>query len=247
MGKNKAVIFAGGVGERMKLGKPKQFIELMHRPIIAETISYFQKNDDVDEIYVVITKGYEDVMERIKETFNFTKIVSIINGDTTGMRSIYKGLCEAAKNLEDDDIVLIHDGVRPLITTELISSNIKVAREKGNCISVGKIVETPIMIENNNIKRVLDRNETLIAKAPQTFFLKEIKEMHEKAREDEKLYDSFVDNCSLAFYYGKKLNYTLSSSANIKITTKPDVYKMIGLLNGKDYENLFVMKKNDEE
>ncbi|HHX49072.1 MAG TPA: 2-C-methyl-D-erythritol 4-phosphate cytidylyltransferase [Clostridiales bacterium] len=238
MGKNKVVIFAGGVGERMKYGKPKQFIELMHRPIIAETISHFQNNELIDEIYVVITEGYEDKVYQIKENFNFTKIKKVINGGKTAMQSIYFGLVAASENLDSDDIVLIHDGVRPLITDELITKNINICRENGSCVSVGKMVETPILLEGEYVSAILDRNATFVAKAPQTFYLKEIKEAHEKMMDKPEIYNTFVDNCSLAKYLGYKINITFSSSQNIKVTTKTDVYKMIGILNGRDYEKL---------
>ncbi len=238
LGKNKVVIFSGGVGERMKLSKPKQFIEFMGKPVIARTIARFQQNELVDEIVVVIKDGYVEYMQEIAKRFGFTKITSVITGGETAMDSTYLGLVESAKNMDEDDVVLIHDGVRPLIDDGLITKNIETCRVKGNSISVGKMIETPIIVEDGKIKNILNRENTLVAKAPQTFYLKDILDAHNQLRSNRELYSSFLDSCSLINYLGIDLHYVFSSSENIKITTKTDLYKFVGIMNARDYKQL---------
>ena len=161
----------------------------------------------------------------------------IRDSNNSGMDTIYTGLDLASKNASKDDIVLIHDGVRPVIDEELITNNILTCREKGNAISCTDMIETPVIItEDNQIKKVLERKTLKRAKAPQTFFLKDILDAHKKVRKEFGNYDKFVDNCSLATYVGIKCNVVESSASNIKITTEEDIYKMFGVLNAEDYK-----------
>ncbi len=238
MGRNKAVIFAGGVGSRMKLNRPKQFVELMNQPIIVKTISHFQYNELVDDIFVVIKEGYVDYIYDLASKFHLNKIRAVITGGATAMDSIYLGLLEASKNMNDEDIVLLHDGVRPLIDGELIDNNIKICREKGNCITSAKMTETPVLLKNDKIDSVLNRDDLIIAKAPQTFYLREILDVHNKLRKDSETYYNFVDCCSMFNYLKKDLNYIISGNENIKLTTEADLYKFIGLENAKSYKKI---------
>lgn len=127
---NIAVIFAGGTGQRMHTkSRPKQFLELNGKPIIIYTIELFDNHPDIDGIVVVCLESWIPFLKKMLRKFEINKVVEIVSGGETGQESIYKGLCAAEKFSKSknsiDDIVLIHDGVRPLITEETITENIK--------------------------------------------------------------------------------------------------------------------------
>ena len=136
---NIAVIFAGGTGSRMRsVEKPKQFLEIYNKPIIIYTLEHFQNCFEIDAIVVVCIKEWIDHLTRLVKKYQLDKVLRIVPGGKTGQLSIYNGLL-AAKELsgEENDIVLIHDGVRPLINSALISDNIKCVRENGSAITAG--------------------------------------------------------------------------------------------------------------
>ena len=248
MGKNKVVIFAGGTGQRMKYQIPKQFIKFRGVPILISTILKFEKHPLIDEIYVVIKEGYEEYTKEQIKHFNIKKVVEVTKpySSKSGMDSIYTGLDLASRNMEDDDIVLIHDGVRPIISEDLITRNIETCKEKGNAISCANMSETPVIInDEGEIIEVIERSKCKRAKAPQTFFLKDILAAHNKVREEIGNYDMFIDNCNLMTYLGNKCHFVESSTSNIKITTQDDIYKMIGVLNAEDYKEFFEGTKHE--
>ncbi len=144
---NLAVIFAGGVGKRMNNNsRPKQFLELNGKPVIIYTLELFDSHPQIDGIIVACVDGWTPFLERSISQFGLTKIKSIVPGGASGQESIYNGLCAAeryaAENGADDTIVLIHDGVRPLINQQTITDNIVMARESGSCITCVPATET---------------------------------------------------------------------------------------------------------
>ena len=136
---NIAVIFAGGSGKRMNtISRPKQFLELNGKPVIIYTIELFDNHPDIDAICVVCIESWIPFLKKQLKKFEITKVVEIVSGGETGQDSIYNGLCAANRwSVEhgDDAIVLIHDGVRPLITEQTITDNIEMVRNSGNCIT----------------------------------------------------------------------------------------------------------------
>lgn len=242
MGKNKALIFAAGNGTRMKHAVPKQFIRLNGIPVVVHTILKFENHSLIDEIYIVIKKGYKKRLEEELFKYNLNKKIVVIEPkkDDTGLDSTYYGLLEAAKDMENDDIILIHDGVRPIISDELINENIKVCIKKGNAISVSTLYESPVEInEDGKIIKVLERKMYRLTKAPQTFFLKDILNAHEKIRKEFGTYEKFIDSSAIMRYLGNDLNIVESSNSNIKITEKDDVFKVLGLLDEEKYKDVF--------
>ncbi len=223
MNKTFVVLFAGGIGVRMNSkALPKQFIELHGKPIIIHTIEHFEKNNNIDGIIIVMNCDWINYTKDLVNKFNLKKIKSIIPGGISGQQSIYNGLNEAQKFYSPNDIVLIHDGVRPLITQELINENIELVNEKGNAISCSKMVETVILKKDSLIQTIVDRDKAFNAKAPQSFFFGDIFKAHNQAINDNK--NDFIDSCSLMMHYGYKLNIVECSSENIKITTPIDFY-----------------------
>ena len=230
-----ALIFAGGVGARMKHPNlPKQFIKVEDKPIIIHTIEYFELNKNVDEIYVVCVKEYIDYLHELIAEFKITKVKCVVPGGKTGQDSIYNGLVEINKNNNDNKsiIVLIHDGVRPLITNKIINDAIKVVKKHGVAIPVIKCSETIINKKENDDKiiSVPLRKESFVAQAPQAFFLNEILDAHNKIRKVNPTYDDVIDSCTLYYLLGKKIYVYEGIEENIKITTAKDLYLLDALL-----------------
>lgn len=237
---NIGVIFAGGVGRRMNnKGLPKQFLKIYNEPIIVHTLKIFQESDQIDALVVAIVETYIDYMKQLVKEYNLTKVKLIVPGGETGQLSIYNGLKAAQKiGNGENDIVLVHDGVRPLIDSELLARNINAVKQYGSAISCVPQKETTILSKDGNtIEMTTNRNETFIARAPQSFYLNDLLELHEKIlKEGEK---NIIDSCSLMLRYGKKVHIVECDSSNIKITTPDDYYVVKAILEAK--ENMQIM------
>lgn len=220
-----ALIFAGGTGIRMKKQVPKQFLEIGKKAIIVRTIEVFEKCDDIDEIYVSCIEDWIDYLKELLEKANIKKVVRIVPGGKTGQLSIFNSLkaaYEKNKN-EDDTIVLIHDGVRPFIDEDLIKRNINCVIENGCAISCAPAIETILLTDKKGeVNSITDRNYSKLARAPQSFYLNNIYDLHMKALAEG--IDDFIDNCTMMNYYNKRLYMVETSSDNIKITTPNDYY-----------------------
>ena len=237
---NIAVIFAGGVGSRMNTkGTPKQFLCVHGKPILIFTLEHFQKNKNIDSIVVSCHKDYIERCEDLIKTFGITKVQRVVEGGENGQASIYNGL-KAAKEISksDEDIVLIHDGVRPVIDSELINANIESVKLHGSAITCVPAKETIVIInEENKIDSTTDRDSTRIARAPQSFYLADILKVHEQAIKDGNT--NVTDSCTLMRLYGKTLFTVLGKSENIKITTPDDYYVFKALLEAKENSIIF--------
>lgn len=237
---NIAVVFAGGIGSRMKSkGTPKQFLKVHGKPILIYTLEKFENNENIDAIVISCVKEWLDYCWEIVRKFEIKKVKSIVPGGNSGQGSIYNGL-KAAKEISktDDDIVLIHDGVRPLIDNELINKNIEGVEEYGSAITCVESKETIALIDDTQkIVSTTNREKTRIARAPQSFYLSEILEVHEKAIEDGNT--NSTDSCTLMKMYNKELYTVLGKSENIKITTPDDYYIFKAILEAKENSEIF--------
>lgn len=236
---NIAVIFAGGSGKRMNTkDKPKQFLLIHGKPIIVHTIEIFQNHNEIDKIIVVCIEQWIPYMEKMKFNYRLDKISKIVPGGKTGQLSIYNGL-QAAKKLfgTDDNIVLIHDGVRPLINNQTITDNIFSVKENGSAITCTLAKETVVLVnEDNNIESVPKRDKLRLAKAPQSFWLDEILEADELAIKNGDI--NVIDSCTLMQMVGKPLNVVIGPSENIKITTPDDFYTFRALYDARENQQL---------
>ena len=230
MGKNIALIIAGGIGTRMHQDIPKQFINVRDKPVIVYTMEVFQQHPNIDAIEVVCLYGWHDILRAYAKQFGITKLESIVDGGTTGLQSIRNGLYDVAERYhDDDDIVLIHDAIRPLVSQEIISDNIRVCREYGNAITV--IPCTAVMLKTYDSiisDAQIPRDNLKITQTPQTFFLKEILEVHQEAM--EKGINDSIASCSLYVELGRELYLSHGSEKNIKLTTSEDIEIFSALL-----------------
>lgn len=219
-----ALIFAGGTGTRMNISSiPKQFLEVRDKPIIIYTLEVFQNSNDIDEICVVGLKSWIDYLKKLVTKYHITKVKYIVSGGDTGQESIYNGLCEIKSKTSENHIILIHDGVRPLIDYETILLNIQSVIKYGNAITISPATETFININDLGlVENIYDRNYCKIAKAPQSFYLNDIYKVHLEAINDGK--NNIIDSASLMKLYGHKLHTVYGPNNNLKITTSIDFF-----------------------
>lgn len=236
---NYALIFAGGVGCRMNTkALPKQFLEVHGKPIIIHTIEHFEQNPNIHGICVVCVEQWVDHMRKLLNRYGIEKVKWVLPGGATSMDSQYNGLKAIAQECQEKDIVLIHDGVRPLITQELIDSCIEGVKENGSAIAATPAIETIIRAtEDGVIQDTIARSQCQLARAPQSFFVKEILEAHNRARAEG--LDSFIDSVSLLLHYGKQLHIVECGPENIKVTNPSDFYICRALLDAKEGYQLY--------
>ena len=228
---NIAVIFAGGTGQRMNTkALPKQFLELHGKPILVYTLQKFQQHKEIDGIVLVVLAEWIEHCSKLIEQYRLTKVAAIVPGGKTGQESIYNGISKASELYPSDSIVLVHDGVRPLIDAETITQNIACAKLHGTAITVSPAIETIVMKgQENEVGEILERNRCQVAKAPQSFVLGQLLNAHEQARKEQR--QDFIDSACLMRHYGYKLYTVEGKPENIKITTPSDFYTFRALVD----------------
>lgn len=220
---NIGMIIAGGIGARTQQDIPKQFINVHNKPIIVYTLEAFQKHPNIDAIEVVCLQGWHDIVRAYALQFGITKLENIVNGGETGQDSIRNGLYDIAERYHsDDDIVVIHDAIRPMVSADVISDNIRVCREYGNATAV--IPCTSVMLKTENefaSENQIPRENLKITQTPQSYYINELIEVHKEAVKKDLL--PSISSCALYVEMGKKVYLSVGSEKNIKITTAEDI------------------------
>lgn len=236
---NIAVIFAGGTGRRMHTtSRPKQFLEYQGKPIIIYTLELFDNHPMIDGIVVACVEDWIPFLEKMLKKFEINKVLKIVSGGISGQESIYNGLIAARDFSEnEDDIVLIHDGVRPLITEQTITDNVEMVKKEGSCITCIPATETFIVTQEDGGLEIPTRSNSLIARAPQSFYLNDILSAHEQARKEGR--NDFIDSCSMMHYYGYKLGRVIGPMENIKITTPTDYFIFKAMVEVHENQQIF--------
>ena len=231
--KNIAMIIAGGIGARTHQDIPKQFINVKDVPVIIYTLKAFQNHPQIDALEVVCLEGWHDVLWAYSKQFGISKLESVVSGGETGQDSIRNGLWDIAKRYtDDDDIVLIHDSIRPLVSNEVISDNIRICRKYGNATTVIPCTSVMLTTENSVFSEgQIPRDNLKITQTPQAFFLNELLEVHRKAITME--LSPSIASCALYIEMGKKIYLSQGSEKNIKITTSEDIEIFQALLESK--------------
>lgn len=229
---NIALLIAGGSGNRMGQDIPKQFMHVENCPIIIHTMNTFQKHPDIEAIAVVCLRGWETVLQSYANQFCITKLRWIFPGGDSGMESIHNGIYGLREQgCGDDDLVLIHDAVRPLLSQEIISSNIATCQAYGYAIT-GIQCREAILESNDGFSSTnsIPRDKLIRTQTPQTFHLGKIIECHEEAR--KRGITNSVASCTLvAELGGREMHIVPGSEKNIKITTVEDLEILKALMN----------------
>ena len=219
------------------VSRPKQFLELQGKPIIVYTLELFDTHPEVDAIVVACIASWIPFLQKQIKKFEITKVVEIVPGGDTGQESIYNGLMAVKRNFSDDTCVMIHDGVRPLITQQTITDNIRTVHEQGNCITCVPATETFVVCRDNGTLEIPSRKDSLIARAPQSFILADICAAHERAREEKRM--DFIDSCTMMSYYGYRMHTILGPMENIKITTPTDFFIFRAMVEVHENQQIF--------
>ena len=211
-----ALVAAGGIGTRMQNRTPKQFMELKGVPILARSIMAFENHPLIDRIVVTVPKGHEStVQSTIVRYYSLKKVTKIVTGGSTRQESVYNGLV----HLVESDIVAIHDGVRPLVSAEVITATIFAAQSSGASIAGIPVKET-VKQQNGLMLETVPRSNLWMAHTPQTFRTSLIVEAHQKS-----IQDGFfgTDDASLIERLGHPITIVEDTLYNVKITTPSDL------------------------
>jgi len=221
---NIAVMLAGGVGSRLGAGKPKQFVEVLGKPVLVYTIDAFQKHDEIDAIEVVCVKSHIDYLKEVVEKYNLTKVKWITEGGADFQGSVLNGINNLADKCGADDIVLVHFGASPFIEGDIISDAIKVCKEKDNAISTTPFyVLSGIKDNNEKSSKWIDRDTIACMSSPHAFKYGFVKQLYEDAISTGAINKVEPHTTTLMYKMGKTIYFSKGSQANIKITTKEDL------------------------
>lgn len=233
-----AIILAGGVGSRVGADRPKQFIEVQGKPILAYTIERFQNHAEIDSIAVVCLPAYMDYMEELKEKYGFSKVWWIVKGGETFQASVLNGVTFLEGKIDDDDIVLTHFGASPFVEADIISDAIRVCKEKGNAISTTDFfVLSAIKDDDTKSSQWIDRDTIACMNSPHAFRFSFISELYRKAIETGVIHEVEPHTTTLMQKMGETIYFSKGSQTNIKITKKEDVALFEGyLLMKQKYE-----------
>lgn len=232
---NIAMIIAGGSGSRMHQDIPKQFLTVNEKPVIIYTLEVFQKHPAVDEIVVVCIEGWEQVLWAYIRQFNLTKVTAVVKGGDCGQNSIYRGLEEIARKHVPEDIVLIHDAIRPMVSEEIISDCISKTAEYGSAVACIPCAEAMLVSENQeNSSRIFNRDHLKRTQTPQGFRVGKLLDMHKKALKQG--ITNSTASCTLMIEMGEGVHFSKGSEKNLKLTTVEDIDIFKALLLAKRAE-----------
>ena len=222
---NIALLMAGGVGSRMKADRPKQFIEVMGKPVIAYTIEKFENHPEIDQIAVVCVATHIAELQAIVETYGFKKVTCIVPGGDTYQESSLCGL-EALRSLcAPDDIVVMHNAASPIVGADLISDSIRVAKEHDNAISLQDTIlcmgrKTP---GAEYTDESIDRDTLATLNTPESMKFSYYDGLYRRAEESGVLQTCEPHITSLVYAMGDRMYFSKGSTLNIKLTTQDDL------------------------
>ena len=239
---NYGLILAGGVGQRMRrTGMPKQFLEVFGKPIIIYTLQKFEYCEDVDEIVIACHTSWKEYMESMIKRYGLKKIKAVISGGKDRQDSVLNGLRYIQSHgAAPDDVVIIHDGVRPLIQENILSENVRVAHKYGNAMTVRPVIESVVITGNDEagFDDFKKRDDTYSLTAPQSFQLQVLTQ----AYEDIKGKDTpmpLLDSALVFTYLGNNIHIIKENNNNIKVTTPEDYYILKAMLELEENRYVF--------
>lgn len=219
---NIALILAGGSGSRTEQDIPKQFFNVFEKPIILYTLEAFQTHPDIDGIIVSCLDGWQEILRAYARDAGITKLQKIVKGGENGQASARNALRELKNVCKDDDIVIIHDAIRPMVSADVISDCIVKCRQYGSGLAAMRCQETIIKTEDG-IKgnKGISRNDIMRVQTPQAYLYKKVMQAHEDALEKGVMNAVYTNTLMLEL--GETLYFSKGSVKNIKITTMEDV------------------------
>ncbi len=226
---NIALIIAGGIGLRMQQEIPKQFMNVYDKPVIIYTLEAFEKHPEIDKIGVVCLDGWHDILKAYSKQYKLSKLDFIISGGENGQDSIRAGVFEAEKRYDGQDIMLVHDSIRPLVSQEIISDCVVQCKKYGSAISAVPCTTAVLKREARDRSTENVPRETLaITQTPQAFPVSKLAQLHRRAL--EKGIVNATASCSLAVELGETVHFSIGSELNLKLTTTNDFNMFKALL-----------------
>lgn len=227
-----AIIIAGGVGKRMGYEIPKQFININDKPVLIYTLESFQQHPQIDEIEVVCIDGWQDIVKAYAKQYGITKLKYIVTGGKTGQESIRNGVFNLEGKCSPNDIIIIHDGVRPLIDEEILSDVIIKCIEYGNAVSSMPYNEQIFIIDDEiSTSKYIPRETLRRVVTPQAYKFEKLDwAYHEAFNKGIGIHGSAYTNTMMADL-GEKLYFAAGSDRNIKLTTQENLEIFKAYLN----------------
>lgn len=228
---NIAIILAGGVGSRVGADRPKQFIEILGKPVAAYTIEEFQNHPEIDAIEVVCHKSWKEYLADVIEKYHYDKVRWVADGGDTFQQSVMNGIDYLNGKVSREDTVLIHFSASPFIQPYIISDCIRVCREKGNAISTTdylllsgyKHTTESVDAPGNYSDRYIDRDTVACMNSPHAFQYGFIRDMYDEAIATGVINEVEPHTTTLMYKMGRKIYFAKGSQTNIKITRKEDL------------------------
>lgn len=236
---NIAIIIAGGVGSRMHQEIPKQFINVYDKPILIYTLEGFEKDPLIDAIEVVCLEGWIEVLRAYAKQFNITKLKWIVPGGNSGQESIRNGVYNLIGKCQDNDTIIIHDGIRPMVDESVLNDVIATCEKYGNGVTSLPYNEQ-IFVKDDEISttKYIPRETLRRVSTPQAYKFGKLNWAYHKAFEEKiGIYGSSYTN-TMMVELGEKLYFASGSDKNIKLTTPDDIYLFKALLALKEDPNL---------
>ncbi|MBQ9283357.1 2-C-methyl-D-erythritol 4-phosphate cytidylyltransferase [bacterium] len=220
---NIALIIAGGVGNRMGQDIPKQFINIYDKPVIIYTLEAFQKHPKIDEIYCVCLEGWHDVLRAYSKQFEITKLRDIFTGGASAQESIRNGVM-GIKTAKDDDVIIIHDGVRPLVDDSVLSDVIVTCEKYGNAVtSMPYNEQIFVKKDENTTVQYIPRDTLRRVSTPQAYPYSKLVWAYKKAFEENIGISASSYTNTMMVDLGETLHFAAGSDRNIKLTTKDNL------------------------
>jgi 2-C-methyl-D-erythritol 4-phosphate cytidylyltransferase len=230
-----ALLTAAGVGSRMNHDIPKQFIEVRNKPLIVYTLEAFQQHPSIDEIVLVTLPSWIDIVASYAKQYGITKLTSIISGGDTGQDSIFNGLKTIQeKSSGGEEIVMIHDGNRCLISADIISDNLAEFRANGSAVAAIPCVEAVFRSQNNGLSSddSIPREQLFRTQTPHTYTLEKLLWAHEQGK--SKGIQNTAASCVLMHELGETVYFSAGSEQNLKITTVDDLYIFEAIIEARN-------------
>lgn len=233
---NYVIIIAGGVGSRLGAPVPKQFVEVLGKPVIVYTMEIFQSHPEIDAIELVCVDGYIEHLKAIVQKYGISKVLKIVKGGSEYERSIMNGVAGLDGIAKSDDVVMIHWAASPFLSNEIISDNIRVCKEKGNAISASYSYLLYGSNDGDCARKAINRESFMTLSAPQSFRYTVITDLYKQVKE-RNLFETIDEHHTTVFMaeLGIPLYFSKGSHTNIKITTKEDIDLFLGYQLAKKY------------
>lgn len=234
---NIAIVIAGGVGSRMGMELPKQFINVYDKPVLLYTLEGFQSHPQIDYIEVVCLDGWHNILWAYAKQFKITKLKWVVSGGSSGQESIRNGVYNLENKVSPDDTIIIHDGIRPLVEPSVLSDVIIKCEKYGNAVTSMPYNEQIFIVDeedNTTTTQYIPRESLRRVATPQAYKFSLLNEKYHEAFEKKiGIYGSSYTN-TMMVELGVKLHFAAGSDKNIKLTTKDDLELFKAYLRTKD-------------